>query len=103
MEGKIVCFSAANNESRINYEKTVLNPVEIQELKNFFKLTEIPLNVECVSVWGVRWRKIWEKINSNDVALFYAHKRFIRIVLFKEKLKINILLNICGDLTNIKI
>lgn len=77
MERKIVCLSAANAESKRNYEKTVLTPLNLSKFKNFLINIDIPINNQVASIWGVRWDKIWEDISVNDIALFYANRRFI--------------------------
>lgn len=73
MQGKIVCFSAANDESRRNYEKTVLYPLNLTELITKFRVSNLPSNVQLASIWGVRWEKIWDDIKTNDISLFYAN------------------------------
>lgn len=77
MEGKIICFSAANKESRINYEKTVTSLINLKEINKKFPSINIPPNIHFASIWGARWEKLWKDININDIALFYANRRFI--------------------------
>lgn len=77
MEGKIVCFSAANKESRVNYEKTVINCVDLRALETKFSKLNIPSDIQFASVWGARWEKIWSNLSTYDITLFYAHRRFI--------------------------
>nr|WP_304219959.1 hypothetical protein [Fredinandcohnia onubensis] len=87
MERKIVCFSAADRKSRENYEKSVLKPIELKELNKKIKVSNIPM--EFVSIWGVRWDKIWKDIMTNDIVLFYANRRFISYTTVITKLQSN--------------
>jgi hypothetical protein len=77
LKRKIVCFSAANNESRKNYENTVLKSIATDKLISEFNISNIPDSAKLASVWGVRWEKIWKDIETNDIALFYANRKFI--------------------------
>ncbi|MBY0062362.1 hypothetical protein [Priestia aryabhattai] len=77
MNNKIVCFSAADKMAKTNYNKTVLNSVNLIDLQNKFGKLDIHQNVIYGSIWGARSSKLWENLNINDIVLFYAHKRFI--------------------------
>lgn len=87
LQGKIVCLSAANKESRRNYEKTVLKPIELKALITKFSISNIPTHIQFASIWGVRWEKIWDDIYTNDIALFYANRRFISYGTIISKIK----------------
>ncbi|MGG1676879.1 hypothetical protein ACIFOT_14165 [Neobacillus sp. NRS-1170] len=77
MEGKIVCFSAADNHSRANFKKTVLNCIDLNDLETKFFKIDKPSNIQHVSIWGARSEKLWNELNTNDVILFYANYQFI--------------------------
>lgn len=83
----MICFSAANNEAKENYIKTVLQPINLDWVKSQFGDFDTPKDLNCASIWGARLEKLWADIKTNDIALFYANRHFISYGTIVTKLK----------------
>jgi 5-methylcytosine-specific restriction endonuclease McrA len=82
---KLVLAPAANGSASINFERSVIEGISLDELAALPPATQVAVGAHAASgvvrMWGSRANKadMWAKVKRGDLVLFYSNKRFVAL------------------------